>query len=277
MAKYGKVYLVGAGPGDPELISIKGLRLLREANVVVYDRLVHPGLLDYLSETTERIFVGKAPGKKVLPQESIQVLLVERALQGDCIVRLKGGDPFVFGRGGEECLALAHAGIPFEVVPGVSSAFGIPAYAGIPLTHRGISRGFSVVTGYTKEDYGIEPDWPGLAHQGTLVVLMGLRTLPRIVDSLLGGGIERTLPAAVISHGATPCQETVKGSVETIVSLAAHMSPPAIVVFGDVVRLSEEISWADPMQFTGTTPFTEIPPFLNVSQLTNRDRPVHVS
>ena len=239
----GTVYLVGAGPGDPELITAKGLRLLQQADVVVYDRLVHPALIKSLPAHIEKIFVGKAPGKQMLPQESIHVLLVEMAMQGHSIVRLKGGDPFVFGRGGEECMALAEAGIPYEVVPGVTSAVAAAAYAGIPVTHRRVSQGFSVVTGHTRNSYQDDPDWLELARMGTLVIMMGLRNLEKIVCHLLDNALSPYTPVAVIAHASTHQQEVIEAPLNQIVGKTAHLSPPATIIIGDVVKLRQQIDW----------------------------------
>ena len=243
MSKIGTVYLVGAGPGDPELITARGLRLLLQADVVVYDRLVHPALIKMLPEATERIFVGKAPGKQMLPQEGIHVLLIERALQGCTVVRLKGGDPFVFGRGGEECLALARAGIPYEVVPGVSSAIAAASYAGIPVTQRGVAQGFSVVTGHARASFDEEPDWLELAKMGTLVIMMGLRNLKKIVSHLLENAYCPTTPVAVVANASTHQQEVVEAPLSEIVELSCHMRPPATVIIGDVVKLRRQLDW----------------------------------
>ena len=186
MSGSGKVYLVGAGPGDPGLITVKGLRLLKEADVVVYDRLVDPRLLEHARSDAELINVGKGRGDHPFTQDEINALLVERGVAGKQVIRLKGGDPFVFGRGGEEALELVKAGIPFEVVPGITSAIAAPAYAGIPVTHRKVAASFAVVTGSedpSRPNSGV--DWPALAHVDTLVVLMGMEALPSVVEALL--------------------------------------------------------------------------------------------
>lgn len=242
-SKKGFVYLVGAGPGDPELITVRGLRALQQADVVIYDRLVHPALIQALSEDTERIFVGKSPGKQMLPQEGIHVLMIERALQGCTVVRLKGGDSFVFGRGGEECLALAEAGIPYEIVPGISSAVAAPAFAGIPVTHRGVSGGFVVVTGHSSKTYSDEYNWIELARAGTLIIMMGLKNLKTIVRHLIDNAHPEDTPVAVISHASTEKQEVVEATLDTIVERTAHLTPPATVVIGDVVRLRKHLDW----------------------------------
>jgi uroporphyrin-III C-methyltransferase len=241
------VALVGAGPGDPGLMTVRGLALLRRADVVVYDRLVDPRLLDEARPDARRVFVGKASGAHTLPQPEINALLVRHAAQGRRVVRLKGGDPFVFGRGGEEAEALAAAGIPFEVVPGVSSAVAVPAYAGIPVTHRGVASSFAVVTGH--EDEGKDEaavDWSRLATAvDTLVILMGVRSLPRIATALLEAGRAPATPVALVRWGTTDAQESVVGRLDQIATLAAaaRLAPPVVIVVGDVVNLRERLAW----------------------------------
>jgi uroporphyrin-III C-methyltransferase len=233
----GVVHLVGAGPGDPRLITVLGLDLLRRADVVVYDRLVSPDLVAEAKPEAERIFVGKEAGEHSCPQEEINDLLIHHARAGKRVVRLKGGDPFVFGRGGEEALACAEAGVPWEVVPGVTSALGVPARAGIPVTHREISGGFAVVTGHCLE--GDRQNWENLARVDTLVILMGLSRLPEIAARLLWNGRPADTPAAVIEQGTLPGERVVTGTLGTIVRDAARagLRSPATVVVGEVVRL----------------------------------------
>jgi len=245
----GKVYLVGAGPGDPGLITVKGMRALEQAQVVVYDRLVDPVQLQVVPESAERIFVGKARGRQELTQPEINQLLVDKAAQGLIVVRLKGGDPFVFGRGGEEALELKANGLPFEIVPGVTSAIAGPAYAGIPLTHRGISTSFTIVSG--SEDPS-KPEstvpWEVLAKNGgTLVVLMGWASLEKILATLQKEGMPATTPAALIQWGTWSDQKTVTGNIDNILDLGkdAGLTPPVITVIGDVVNLREELAWFD--------------------------------
>lgn len=247
--RVGTVYLVGAGPGDPGLVTVRGLELLRQAEVVIYDRLVNPVLLDEAPPEALRIFAGKLSGHHSLPQEQLNALLIAHARRGRRVVRLKGGDPFVFGRGGEEAEALAEAGIPFEVVLGVSSAVAVPAYAGIPLTHRRLSSSFAVVTGHEDGCKG-EPavDWGRLARAvDTLVVLMGVRTLPRIVATLLAHGRSPETPVALIRWGTTEAEKTVIGSSADIAgrAQAAGLEPPVVVVIGDVVALRDRLRWFD--------------------------------
>ena len=253
-----KVYLIGAGPGDPGLITVKGREALERADVVVYDRLAHPSLLDYAPPSAERVFAGKARGQQELTQDGINALLVERARAGLRVARLKGGDPFVFGRGGEEALALARCGIPFEVVPGVSSAIAAPAYAGIPVTHRGIATGFTVVSGSEDPSKPVSPDggsgvrWEELArslaaHGGTLMTLMGWASIEKILDALQKAGLSAGTPVALIQWGTWSRQKTVTGTLDTAAAngRAAGLAAPVVAVIGEVVRLREELAWFD--------------------------------
>jgi len=245
--RVGTVALVGAGPGDPGLMTVRGLELLRRAHVVVYDRLVDPRLLDE-APRARRIFAGKASGNHALPQERINALLIMHARRGRRVVRLKGGDPFVFGRGGEEAEALAHARIPFEVVPGVSSAVAVPAYAGIPLTHRGVATSFAVVTGHERSGGESSVDWARLARASdTLVVLMGVESLPRITRALIAHGRPAATPVALVRWGTTSAQETVTGTLGDIAARAARvrLEPPVVIVIGDVVALRDRLQWFD--------------------------------
>ncbi len=240
----GVVYLVGAGPGDPGLITVKGLQVLRAADVVVYDRLVNPALLEEAPPRAERIFVGKQSGRHCMLQEQINALLIERARTRSTVVRLKGGDPFVFGRGGEECEALRAAGIRFRIVPGVTSAVAVPAFAGIPVTHRRHASAFAVITGH-EYDGASELDWDALARLPTLVVLMGLGRLREITRHLITHGGDPSTPAAVVASGSLPDQQTVVGTLATIARLAQEtaLEPPATLIIGEVVRLRETIGW----------------------------------
>ena len=245
----GKVYLVGAGPGDPLLITVKGLRCLEKADLVVYDRLMDPSLLEAAPQSAQRVFVGKERGRQAMTQVEINDLLVQRATAGEVVVRLKGGDPFVFGRGGEEALALAQHGIPFEVVPGVTSAIAAPAYAGIPLTHRGTASSFTVVSGSedpSKPESSVS--WEALARTGgTLVVMMGWAPLESILASLAQNGRAPTTPVALVQWGTWPGQITITGTLENIVSRGrdAGLEPPVVAVIGDVVELRRQTSWFD--------------------------------
>jgi len=241
------VYLVGAGPGDPDLITVRGKRCLEQAEVVLYDRLVDPVLLSYAPAGAEMVYVGKRSAQHTVPQDGINALLVEHALAGKRVVRLKGGDPFVFGRGGEEALALRAAGVPFEVVPGISSGVAVPAYAGIPVTHRGLTSHVTFVTGHedpTKEEAHI--DWDKLASDvGTLVIFMGVKNLPKMVDELTRRGRPIDTPIALIRYGTVPQQRTVTGTLKDIVEkvAAAKLRPPAITIVGEVVTLREQLRW----------------------------------
>jgi uroporphyrinogen III methyltransferase / synthase len=247
MLHRGKVYLVGAGPGDPGLITVRGLNLLRQAEVVIYDRLVHPDLVAEAPDDAVRVYVGKESGRHCMPQERINRLLVTSAQQGALVVRLKGGDPFVFGRGGEEAQTLVEAGIPFEIVPGVSSAVAVPAYAGIPLTHRKVASSFAVITGHEeaeKEESSLP--WGELATAvDTLVVLMGVKSLPQIVPQLIRAGRSPETPVALIRQGTTAEQFTIIGTLADIVAKAegAKLAPPVVTVIGEVVKLREQLQW----------------------------------
>ncbi|HEY3305952.1 MAG TPA: uroporphyrinogen-III C-methyltransferase [Candidatus Binatia bacterium] len=246
-----KVYLVGAGPGDPGLLTVRGLDLLRGADVIIYDRLVNPALLEEARAATLRIFAGKETGFHSLPQAEINDLMIAHARRGLRVVRLKGGDPFVFGRGGEEAEALAAAGIPFEVVPGVSSAIAVPAYAGIPLTHRELSSSFAVITGHEASKGackdGAKIDWAGLATVvDTLVILMGLKNLPHIVSELVAHGRSADTPAAAIRWGTTGKQQVVEGALSDIVEKAGRLGPPVVIVVGNVVELRNRLQWFFP-------------------------------
>ena len=238
----GIVYIVGGGPGDPGLITVKGLRCLRQADVVLYDRLAASELLEEVPSHAELIDVGKEPKRHRRSQAEINALLIEKAREGKTVVRLKGGDPFVFGRGGEECQALAEAGIPYEVVPGVSSAIAVPAYAGIPVTQRGVTTAFTVVAGHSG---GAESDidWNGIARTGTIVFLMGVEHLQAIVAQLIARGRSTETPAALIQEGTTPNQFVVMGTLNDILERVADIHPPAVLVVGEVVRLREQIDW----------------------------------
>jgi uroporphyrin-III C-methyltransferase / precorrin-2 dehydrogenase / sirohydrochlorin ferrochelatase len=240
----GTVYLVGAGPGDPKLITARGLDLLRRADVVVYDRLVSHALLDEAPAEAELVYAGKAPGGHCMPQEGINALLVREARLGKTVVRLKGGDPFVFGRGAEEALACAEAGVPWEVVPGVSSVVGVTARASIPLTTRGYGGSFAVATAHRATD-GTDPlDWGALARMDTLIVLMGVERLAEVVEQLRAHGRAADTPVAVIENGTLPNERVVVGTLAAIVEDAARerVASPAVIVVGEVVRLREALA-----------------------------------
>jgi uroporphyrin-III C-methyltransferase len=238
----GIVYLVGGGPGDPGLITVKGLECLRRADVVLYDRLIAQELLTEVPIYAELIDVGKEPKRQRRSQEEINILLIEKAREGKIVVRLKGGDPFVFGRGGEECQALAEEGIPYEVIPGVSSAIAVPAYAGIPVTQRGVTTAFTVVAGHTgSADSDI--DWDAISRIGTIVFLMGVEHLPEIVAELISHGRSADTPVALIQEGTTTRQLVITGTLADIVEKSREIRPPAILVVGEVVRLHERLNW----------------------------------
>jgi uroporphyrinogen III methyltransferase/synthase len=243
----GKVYLVGAGPGDPGLITRKGLDCLRNAEVVVYDRLVNKRIVDEASAEAELLYVGKLPRQHALTQEDINGILVSKACEGKQVVRLKGGDPFVFGRGGEEIQALIRSHVPFEVVPGIPSAVAVPAYAGIPLTHRGTASSFTVVSGSEDPTKGHKAiDWQNLAKgTGTLVVLMAWENLPGIMEALRKHGRSAKTPVALIQWGTLPRQKTVVGTIGDIVEKGkgAGLTPPVIAIVGEVVRFREQFKW----------------------------------
>ena len=240
----GRVYLVGAGPGDPELISVKGLRALQAADVIAYDRLIPTELLDAAPPGAERVYVGKTPEGPGIAQGEINELMIDRARMGQNVVRLKGGDPFVFGRGGEEALALATAGVAFEIVPGVSSAVGVPAYAGIPVTHRKVASSFAVVTAHQCEG-GSAPDWAALARIDTLVLLMGAKSLRSAARRLILAGRAADESAAVVENGTTAAQRVVTGTLATLPDLMDRnrITSPATIVIGRVVELRDRLAW----------------------------------
>ncbi len=243
----GKVYLIGAGPGDIKLITVKGLECIQKADVIVYDRLANPRLLSYRRPDAELIYVGKSPDRHTLTQDEINKVLVEEGLKGKVVARLKGGDPYVFGRGGEEGEELRKAGVPFEEVPGITSAISVPAYAGIPITHRDFTASFTVVTGH--EEPGKETsniNWPRLAQDpGTLVFLMGVGNLPQIVENLVKHGKDAQTPIALIRWGTRPEQRVVTGVLSNIVEVVekAGIKSPAIIIIGQVVTLRDTLRW----------------------------------
>jgi len=243
----GKVYLIGAGPGDPDLITVKGLNILRNADVVIYDRLVTKALMKLVPNEAEKIYVGKRAGWHTIPQDEICEIMIEKARSGKNVARLKGGDPFLFGRGGEEAQELRKAGVKFEVVPGVTSALAAPAYAGIPITHRKHASSVAIVTGHENQSKKQSlVDWEKLATAvDTIVVLMGVKRLNKIVEKLIKGGRNRQTSVAVIEWATTARQRTVIGTLDNIISkVASHkVSPPAIVVIGDVVKLHRALHW----------------------------------
>jgi uroporphyrinogen III methyltransferase/synthase len=255
--KQGKVYLVGAGPREPDLVTVRAVECLKQADVVIYDFLAAPELLKHVREGAETIYVGKKGGEHTLSQDKINEVMVARAKQGHTIVRLKGGDPFIFGRGGEEAEVLADVGIPFEVVPGVTSAVAAPAYAGIPLTHRLYTSSVAFVTGHedpTKNQSLI--DWSKLATGvGTLVFLMGIKNLANIAERLMTAGRDPKTPVAVVRWGTTPQQTTVVGTLDTIVAevQAVGLKPPATIVVGEVIKLRDTLNWFEKRALFGKT------------------------
>jgi len=247
-AQAGWVYLVGAGPGDAELLTLRAARLLLEADVLVYDNLVSKEVLDCVPAGTERIYVGKKASQHALPQPDINALLVELALQGKRVVRLKGGDPFIFGRGGEEVEELVKGGISFEVVPGITAAAGIGAYAGIPLTHRDFAQSCIFVTGHLK-DGTVDLDWDMLARRKqTLVFYMGITQLATICNQLVAHGLAASTPAAVVRRGTTQAQRVVTSDLAGLPEAvkAAGITPPALTIVGDVVSLQSRLAWFHP-------------------------------
>lgn len=242
----GKVYLVGAGPGDPKLITLKGLECIAQADVIIYDRLATNLLFEHVKPEVEFIYVGKQEGKHLVCQEDINLMLVEKAKEGKIVVRLKGGDPLIFGRGGEEALVLVEHGVEFEFVPGVSSGNAVPAYAGIPITHRGVTSTVAFITGHedpTKPNTDI--DWASLTGIGTLIFYMGMKNLPKIVEQLTAHGRSEDTPVAVIRWGTTPEQKTVMGTLNNIVLrvIEAKLKAPSIIIVGEVVSLREKLCW----------------------------------
>jgi len=243
----GEVYLVGAGPGDPELLTLKALRLMQQADVVIYDRLVSPAIMELCRRHATKIYVGKARSNHAVPQEGINALLVEYASKGQRVCRLKGGDPFIFGRGGEEIQELFAAGVPFQVVPGITAASGCSAYAGIPLTHRDYAQSVRFLTGHLKEG-SPELPWDELVYQNqTLVLYMGLVGLEKICEKLIEHGQRPDMPVALISKGTTPEQKVLVGTLADIASKVEenHIQAPTLTIIGDVVSLREQLQWQD--------------------------------
>ena len=248
----GEVVLVGGGPGDPDLLTVAGLRAIRQADVIVHDRLGANDALVEAREGTEFVNVGKIPRGAFTPQEDINAILIDRARKGLKVVRLKGGDSFVFGRGGEEWLACIEAEVPVRVIPGVTSAVSVPALAGIPVTHRGLSQGFTVVSGHVPPgDPRSDIDWAALAHSGTsLVLLMGVHNLAVIADTLMSAGLSAETPAAIVSEGSTQRQHRLSGTLGLIAQIAQEegVKPPAIVIIGTVASFDLASGGGSPQQ-----------------------------
>ena len=244
---YGKVYLVGAGPGDPKLLTVKAVEVIKQADVVIYDRLgVSDEVLNMAPEKAEKIFVGKRTGLHEVPQDQITNIIVEKAKEGGKVVRLKGGDPFIFGRGGEEAEALVAEGIEFEIVPGVSSSVAAPMYAGIPLTHRDYAASVAIITGHRAGDAEKPVDWVKIANSvDTMVILMGVESLEGIVGKLLAGGISSQKPVAMIESGTLPQQRTLIATLGTIIKEAEkkQIKPPSVILIGEVVTLGRKLAW----------------------------------
>ncbi len=242
----GKVYLVGAGPGDPDLITVKALKCIQKADVILYDRLVNKCLLDNAKSNATLVYCGKLPNHHLIEQETINHLLVKYAKQGKVVTRLKGGDPFVYGRGAEEAEALAKNGVSFEIVPGITAGIAAPAYAGIPVTHREVSSSFAVITGHRSKGKPNDENWGNLVNGvDTLVIYMGVKNLPFICDSLLKYGKDPDTPVALIYWGTTSEQRTVTGTLRTIVGIvsAKKVENPSMIIIGEVVELRKQIAW----------------------------------
>ncbi len=240
----GKVYLTGAGPGDIDLLTVKALRVVQEADVIIYDRLANPDILQQAKSGCEFIYVGKEDSHHTLPQEEINEVIYQAALKYEHVVRLKGGDPLVFGRGGEEGIYLRERGIAFEFIPGITSAIAVPEYAGIPVTHRGITVSFRVVTGHeSPHKKQSQIPWQNYKTDDTIVFLMGLHNLDKITKKLMEIGKPPEHPVAVISRGTTPDEKTVVGTLADIYEKAKDLPTPALIVVGEVVKLREQLSW----------------------------------
>ena len=240
----GKVYLTGAGPGDMELLTLKALRVVKEADVIIYDRLANPDILKESKNGCEFVYVGKEDGRHIMPQDEINETIYQNALKYENVVRLKGGDPFVFGRGGEEAAYLFERDVKFEIIPGITSAISAPAYAGIPVTHRGVAVSFRVVTGHespNKKESQIP--WDNFKTDDTIVFLMGLHNLEKISHKLIEIGKARDYPIAVISRGTKADQSVIVGTLEDIVKKAKDVPTPAMIIVGYVVELREQLKW----------------------------------
>ncbi len=239
----GKVYIVGAGPGNPELLTLKAFRLIKEADVILYDRLINSEILFHAKPGCELVYVGKEDGKHILEQDKINFLLYEFARKYETVVRLKGGDPFVFGRGGEEAIFLKEKGISFEVVPGITSAISVPLYAGIPVTHRGVASSFAVVTGHGSKGQFPDINWDALAGIDTVIFLMGVSNRQKIAQNMIDAGRSPDTPVIFIEKGTTKEQKEVQSTLKEVAQGKVNVHPPAIFLIGEVVSLRDRIHW----------------------------------
>ncbi len=238
------VYLTGAGPGDMELLTLKALKVIKKADVIIYDRLANPEILKEAKNGCEFVYVGKEDGHHIMPQDEINETIYQNSLKHNTVVRLKGGDPFVFGRGGEEGAYLSQKGAKFEIIPGITSAVSVPAYAGIPVTHRGVAVSFRVITGHESPNKkSSQIDWESFRGDDTLVFLMGLHNLSKITNKLIEIGKPKDFPCAVISRGTTKEQKTVVGTLQSIVKLSQNIPTPALIVVGKVIELRDGLKW----------------------------------
>ena len=238
------VYLTGAGPGDIDLLTVKALKIVKKADIIIYDRLVNIALLEYAKKDVVLVYVGKEKDNHKVPQDEINEIIYQASLKYEHVVRLKGGDPFVFGRGAEEALYLVQRNQKFEIIPGITSAISVPAYAGIPVTHRGITPSFRVVTGHTKSSNDVANiNWSSFVENETIVFLMGLHNIQLIVNKLLDIGKPPSYPCAIITDGTTSKQQVLVGTLETIVQLSKKAKSPSIIIVGEVVNLRKELNW----------------------------------
>ncbi len=239
-----RVYLTGAGPGDIELLTLKAHRVIKQADVIIYDRLANPEILEMTKDGCEFVYVGKEDGRHTLPQDEINEVIYQNALKHKVVVRLKGGDPFVFGRGGEEGAYLQERGVSFDIIPGITSAISVPAYAGIPVTHRGVAVSFRVVTGHESPNKEVSQiPWENFKTDDTIIFLMGLHNLSKIAAKLIEIGKPRDYPCAVISKGSTKDQSVVTGTLDNIVQKAKGVPTPALIIVGQVVKLRDQLKW----------------------------------
>ncbi|MFC7322691.1 uroporphyrinogen-III C-methyltransferase [Halobacillus campisalis] len=249
-----KVYLVGAGPGDPDLITVKGMKAIQKADVILYDRLVNEELLEFASKGTQLIYCGKKPDQHTLRQDKINELLCKYARQNKIVTRLKGGDPFIFGRGGEEAAVLNEYGIDFEIVPGITAGAAAPAYAGIPLTHRELSSSVTFVSGFNPKQDTVEY-WTGLSRsKGTICIYMGVKKFPHTCEQLKAHGMDPDMPVAIIHWGTTQGQKTITGTLSTIHDQLHEVANPSMIVIGEVVRLREQLQWFEKVQLPEVSP-----------------------